>query len=243
MKKLILDFGNTLNKIAVFKENNIIQKDIFPRADIENTLNTIKKSIETHHISHAILSDVGETHLIDELESLNIELVILTHRINLPINIEYQSPETLGKDRIALASGVYSLNPAKKNLVIDMGTAITIDYIDKEGNYLGGSISPGMNMRFNALNHYTSRLPLTEPQSNIPLTGINTHLSIISGIQNGIVFELDGFINAYKEIYGDVDVFLSGGDVNYFDKKLKNTIFVDRNLLLKGLNRILDHNV
>jgi len=160
----------------------------------------------------------------------------------LPITLNYKTLETLGKDRIALAVAAAQLYPHKNVLIIDAGTCITYDFIDKHKEYQGGSISPGIQMRFKALNTFTDKLPLINPTDNVELLGKSTSESISSGVMNGVYSEIDGIIDKYKINFPDIEVILTGGDIIYFDKKLKNNIFANSNLVLKGLNMILDYN-
>jgi type III pantothenate kinase len=160
----------------------------------------------------------------------------------LPIENCYQTKDTLGKDRLAAAVGASSLYPNKNVLVIDAGTAITYDLVNDKGQYLGGNISPGLEMRFKALHQFTGRLPLVEKKDFGKLFGKTTEEAIRAGVQHGVVFEADKAIDTFKEFYKNLNVIITGGDVNFFDKKLKNSFFVHFNLIAIGLNRILEHN-
>ena len=151
--------------------------------------------------------------------------------------------EYLGKDRLAAAVGANYLQPGKDLLVIDAGTAITYELIDASGSYLGGNISPGMTTRFRALNLFTEKLPLVVEQEYIPLVGTDTETAIQAGVVNGIVCEMDGYIEMLRLKYPNLLVFLTGGHSFYFERRLKNSIFADINLVLTGLNRILEYNV
>jgi type III pantothenate kinase len=166
----------------------------------------------------------------------------LNEYTDIPIENLYETKSTLGKDRLAAVIGANNIFPDSNVLVIDMGTAITYDFINTSKQFIGGTISPGMEMRFKALNHYTDQLPLLKKNENYQTIGKNTSEAIISGVQNGILFEIDGYINTLKSNYNDIKVILTGGDAIFFDKKLKNTIFVNLNLNFIGLNTILEHN-
>jgi len=167
----------------------------------------------------------------------------LDHHTPIPLINRYRTPDTLGYDRIAAAVGAYTIYPEKNVLVIDAGTAITYDLVTGGGEYMGGNISPGMAIRFKSLNKYTNRLPLLEPSiEEPPLLGSSTKEAIQSGVINGILFELDGFIGDVSRLHPELKVVLTGGDAKYFEGKLKSSIFVDLNLNLIGLNRILEHN-
>ena len=160
----------------------------------------------------------------------------------LPIENHYGSKNTLGKDRLAAATGAAHLYPGSNVLVIDAGTAITYDIINNRNQYLGGNISPGLEMRYKALSQFTGRLPLVEYKNFPKLFGQNTVEGIQAGVQHGVVFEVDNAINAFKEFYKNLYVIITGGNTNFFDKKLKNSFFVHYNLVAIGLNRILEHN-
>jgi type III pantothenate kinase len=160
----------------------------------------------------------------------------------LPIENCYNSKDTLGKDRLAAAVGAFHLYPNKNVLIIDAGTAITYDLVNEKGQYVGGNISPGIEMRFKALNQFTGRLPLVEKKEFDKLFGKTTEEAIRAGVQHGVVFEADKAIDTFKEFYRNLNVIITGGDANFFDKKLKNSFFVHFNLIAIGLNRILEHN-
>jgi type III pantothenate kinase len=160
----------------------------------------------------------------------------------LPIENRYLTKETLGKDRIAAVVGAYDLYPNQNLLVIDAGTAITYDFINEKGQYLGGNISPGIEMRFKALNYYTGKLPRVQPKEWNKLYGSTTEEAILGGVLNGVVFEVDKTIESFKEFYKNLKVIITGGDAEFFDNKLKNSFFVNFNLLALGLNRILEYN-
>ena len=157
----------------------------------------------------------------------------------LTLEINYRTPETLGSDRIAAAVGAWYEAPGRNMLVIDAGSAITIDFIGKDGKYNGGNISPGIKMRLKALHEYTDRLPLIEKEGDTPALGYNTETAIRSGVINGICHEIDGYINEFMQKYCDVLVFLTGGDEKPLKNRIKNRIFADKYLVAKGLNRIL----
>ncbi len=154
----------------------------------------------------------------------------------------YKTPETLGKDRIAAAVGGFDLYPDTNLLIIDAGTAITYDIVNDKHQFLGGNISPGIEMRFKALHQFTGKLPLVKQQNFGKLYGTSTEEAIRAGVQNGVVFEIDKAIDTFKEFYKNLKVIITGGDAEFFDKKLKNSFFVNFNLTALGLNRILEYN-
>jgi len=166
-------------------------------------------------------------------------LVELTEKTKIPIRNGYKTPRTLGKDRLAAVIGAYYMFPKKPCLVIDAGTCITYDFLSKAGTYLGGGISPGMMLRFKAMNDYTAALPLASFSKKAKYIGKNTKESLQSGAQWGFLLEIEGFINKYREQYPGLQVILTGGDSEYLSKNLKTKIFVNPNLVLDGLNKIL----
>jgi len=167
----------------------------------------------------------------------------LNNSTSLPINNLYKTIQTLGKDRIAAVTGGANLFPNNDLLIIDAGTCITFDFINANKDYLGGAISPGINLRFKALHNFTGNLPLIDPKADVNLIGDSTESSILSGVINGVREEVDGIIGRYKSSYPNMKVIFTGGDVKYFDKYVKNNIFAVENLVLKGLKAILNYNV
>ena len=168
---------------------------------------------------------------------------ILTHELPLPIKNGYTTPITLGVDRIAGVCGAHQHFPDRPCLVIDSGTCITYDFIDRDGVFLGGGISPGLSMRFEAVHTFTARLPLVQMIESAPLIGNSTETCIQSGVLNGVIEELNGIINRYQEKFEGLQVILCGGDARFFENKLKASIFALPNLVLSGLNSILIYNV
>ena len=239
---LVLDLGNSYGKIAVCEGSNVIEAAVYDRISSREIsyFNTRYGGIRGVIVS-SVVNDSRE--MIDYLGSLFDTCIELNHNTPIPIVNRYRTPETLGYDRIAAAVGAYTIYPGKTVLVIDAGTAITYDVVTSEGEYLGGNISPGMEIRFKSLNKYTNRLPLLErPVESPPLVGSSTREAIQAGIVNGILFEMDGFISAISQDHPKLQVVLTGGDAKYFEGKLKSSIFVHLNLNLIGLNRILEHN-
>ena len=239
---LVIDQGNTVSKLAVFHAGEMIARIVEP------VLNTkILQSIfgEFPEISKGILSSVSMYP--DDISGLlNHKLnpfIILNSGTPLPIINKYSTKKTLGYDRIADAVGAFSIFPGCNILVIDAGTAITIDLVTAGGEFYGGNISPGIDLRFKALHENTKKLPMVEKNEEYPFLGKTTEKAILAGVLNGITFELDGYIDKLKTQYPDLKIILTGGDTKYFDKKLKNSIFANLNLNLSGLNRILEYNV
>jgi len=236
MVNLVIDFGNTRTKAAIFKDDTLLEK-------IDDlAVHDIPALIDQHKPHHTIVSSVSKTK--DELEAtIGTNAMYLSHQSNLPFKIAYNSPTTLGLDRIAAVAGAQHIFPNTNCLVIDSGTCVTYDVIDKDGVYHGGGISPGINMRFKALNTFTANLPLVEGAENISLVGKTTVESIQSGVIHGIIGEIEQFIRMYKDKFADLQIIICGGDAKYFENRLKADIFASPELVLTGLNRILLYNV
>ena len=239
---LVIDIGNSVSKGAVFDHRSCIHT--FTSGHLDGTEMQSLLS-EFPGILHSIVSSVRKTapSFAGVLMENGISLLMLDHRTRLPIKNLYRSKETLGYDRIAAAVEASERYPGEDVLIIDAGTAITIDFISAGKEYMGGNISPGLQMRFRSLHEFTGRLPLVEPGEHGTWLGEDTEGAIRAGVQNGIVYELDGYINEQKKRYPHLRVLMTGGDAAFFDKKLKNSIFVDLNLNLFGLHRILEYNV
>ncbi|HRW62083.1 MAG TPA: type III pantothenate kinase [Bacteroidales bacterium] len=238
---LAIDIGNTFSKMAVFSDGNITETYRYPEIS-ENITESIFNDYP--EIKKTILSSVKniDPKIIELIKSKSKIFIELSETTKIPIENLYHSKSTLGKDRLASAVGANNIFPNTNVLVIDMGTAITIDFVNDKNQYLGGNISPGLETRFKALNHFTGKLPLLQKKEQFDVLAKNTEDAIISGVQNGIIYELDGYINHLKNNYDDLKVILTGGDAFFFDKKLKNTIFVNSNLNFIGLNIILETN-
>ncbi len=240
--KLVIDIGNTLSKIAVFDGTDIIELKTTDRISndyLQNLLNS-KQNIKSSIIAHVAEIDMQ---IINYLDS-DLNLIVLDETTPLPFINKYETPSSLGYDRIAAVAGASGIFPNENVLVIDTGSCITYDFITSGKEYMGGGISPGLKMRFSALNTFTGKLPLinSDLEKSVKLIGTDTKKSILSGVQNGILHEVDGIIDAYKMLFPGLKIVLSGGDYKYFDKTLKNNIFATPNIVLKGLNRILDFN-
>jgi type III pantothenate kinase len=238
--KLVADFGNTLQKIARFEGDRQVDITVFQDITAEQLLQYI---LDKGPFSAGILSSVIEVedHLRDVFNRLPF-FIELDHRTPVPITIAYQTPETLGRDRIALAVAAASLFPGKDSLVIDAGTCITYDLVSGGTRYSGGAISPGINMRLKALHTFTGKLPLVQQQDFQELVGTTTTASILSGVVNGVVEEIRGVTGRYRLMYPGLKVILTGGDQDFLFDKVKSDIFAVPELVLQGLNKILDHN-
>jgi type III pantothenate kinase len=235
--KIILDIGNTLIKLAHVESGRL--RDVKSFEDEEILLN----SISEQSFSGGIIGSVREmsSHLLDWTKRQN-NILLLNSDTPLPFKIAYKSPQSLGADRIALAAVAYERFPDKNVLVIDMGSCITYDLLTAQGVYLGGAISPGIRMRFKAMNAFTAKLPMAEPTDKTPLIGYDTESSLQSGVMNGVQAEIEGVIDRYASNYKDLTVLIGGGDNKYFDKRFKVNIFAASNLVLEGLRFIMEFN-
>jgi type III pantothenate kinase len=239
---LVIDIGNTRTKLAVFSDSRIVTMKTEERLNI----NILKALIhENPSIDQCIISSVKENDIevVKFIHNQEIPLVVLGLETRIPFKNNYSTKETLGRDRIAAVAGACKNYPGKNVLVIDAGTAITFDLKDQYEEYLGGNISPGLEMRFKALHRFTSKLPLLNKGISASFMGASTNEAITNGVQNGIVFEILGYIDTLLPKYPDMLVILTGGDSAFFENKLKRAIFVDPNLILSGLNTILEYNV
>ena len=236
MMNLVIDSGNTRFKAATFSGVQLEQKYSFSNEE------ELKAFLIHQTFNHAIVSSVSldGTEMLRWINASN--KFLLTPLLPLPIHIRYETPETLGVDRIAAVCGGMDLFRDRDLLVIDAGTCITYDLIDRHQNYHGGAISPGISMRFEALHTFTERLPLVSKTGDFKLVGGSTEACIRSGVLNGALAEMDGIVANYQQLYPDLGVVLCGGDSFFFENKLKHTIFAAPDLVLSGLNRILLHN-
>ncbi len=237
---LIIDIGNTQTKVAVVEGEEIKKYEAFKRLDV----NLLEPILLNFAPQKAILGAVGEIPqgVVEWLKE-RVKLHVAGPYSLTPLINDYSTPQTLGFDRIAVAVGAHYLYPGRNLLVIDAGTAITYEVVTSNGHYKGGAISPGLRLRFQALHAHTARLPLIDPNPDAPLVGTSTTECILSGVINGAVGEMDGFIEKISSIYDDCVVVLTGGDSKFFANKLKNSIFVNPYLMVLGLNRILEFNV
>lgn len=239
---LCIDVGNTQVKFGVYDTKGSLCEVLkYPQL----TIPFLDKLLSDFKIRKAIISSVriADASILAFLED-ELDLVVqLSSSIRLPIQSEYLTPETLGNDRLAVAVAATVLYPKEGVLVVDAGTCITYDFVTKEGVYMGGSILPGINMRFKALNELTAKLPLIKQEVLSTFVGTSTKTSIQTGIMQGVLHELSGFKAQYEQQFGNIRVIVTGGDASYFESQLKNEIFALPNLVLIGLNKILDYNI
>lgn len=235
---LVIDSGNTSTKVAIFDQENLVEKRVL--SSVVELENYLQQTRAENLIVSSVNADAD--HLMNLTPQVNTKIK-LTSTLPLPVNNLYQTPNTLGVDRVAGACGAIQLFPSKNTLVIDAGTCITYDFVDSSHNYHGGGISPGLAMRFKAVHTFTAKLPLVVPKADPELIGNSTESCIQSGVTLGMVDEIDGIIARYRAKYPELQVILCGGDAPFFENQLKASIFACPNLVLIGLNRILLHNV
>ncbi len=238
---LVIDVGNSFVKLAVFEGSELKRKDAVELEAILTHIDFLKKEYKS--IKNAIVSSVGRLSENDvKYIKKQFNLLTLNFTTKLPFENLYETPKTLGVDRIALVSASIKRNPYANVLIIDAGTCITYDFVSDENKYLGGAISLGIRIRYKSLNNLTANLPLLETEIPNNIIGNTTRTSIHSGVINGVLKEIDGVIEEYKEKYSDLTVILTGGDANFLSKQLKSSIFANSNFLLEGLNYILQFN-
>jgi type III pantothenate kinase len=236
---LCFDFGNTRKKVAVFKEAEIDKAVVLADDSIE----TIQSLLDEWQPRKSILSSVIDHNMaIEELLAAKTKFHKLNHLTKLAFTTPVGKPETIGADRLALSAAAVHFYSKKNNLVIGMGSCVTYNFINKYHEFLGGAISPGMEMRLKAMNQFTAKLPLAKADSNVPLIGYDTNTNLLSGVVLGMAKEMDGFIDAYKERYGNFNVLLTGGDLVHLASHIKNKIFADPDLIFKGLYAISEVN-
>ena len=237
---LVVDIGNNFFKLGIFENSNLVFSffDKNDKIDLE-----IERIIRNNSkITSALISNVSSVKINDILNKLNIKIYELDSTFIFPFKLNYKTPESLGNDRLALAAAATILFPNSNNLVIDAGTCITIDFIDNNNHFIGGSISPGVKMRYDSLNHYTANLPLLKNENNFNYPGDSTNASIHAGIIGGVSNEINGFIQQINSRNDKLNVILTGGDAKILSKTLKITIFANQNFILEGLNSILNLN-
>lgn len=239
MNTLCFDFGNTRLKIAFFQNAKLAEVIVIENDEIA----TIGSVLEKFDAQKTILSSVINHNLeIETLLAQKTKFHKLSHLSKLPFTTPVGKPETIGADRLALCASAVYFFPKQHNLVIGMGSCITYNFINADHEFLGGGISPGMEMRMRSLNQFTAKLPIVKPDGNVPLVGYDTVTNILSGVVMGMAKEIDGFIDVYKERYGNFNVHLTGGDLVYLAPHLKNQIFADPELIFKGLYAISEVN-
>jgi type III pantothenate kinase len=242
---LVIDVGNSRVKLAVFDGSKLLSNTALPVLTQQAVLDFIQPIPQK--VRHVMLSSVGDafTELDDFFKGCFTHFFHLSADLAMPVTLQYQSPKTLGMDRLAAVVGGQVLFPNSNVLVIDAGSCITYDFIDAASNYQGGGISPGLQMRFKALHTFTGRLPLIDWKMNdqIDLIGNDTKTSMLSGVMNGLNCEIEGVVERYKKRYNNLQVVATGGDWQHFEFLSKKSIFANPNLVLIGLNELLRYNI
>jgi type III pantothenate kinase len=239
MKTLCFDFGNTRLKVAVFDKDNLTAQIVLP----DGELNTIENLLAAHQPQKTILSSViNHNPAVEDLLAGKTKFHKISYLTKANFTTAVGKPETIGADRLALSAAAVHFYPAKNNLIIGMGSCITYNFINQYHQFMGGSISPGMEMRFKAMQVFTAKLPLVQADWNFPIIGYDTKTNMQSGVIAGIAYEMDGFITEYASKYSNFNVVLTGGDTMYFAQRLKNKIFADSNFLFKGLYALSETN-
>jgi type III pantothenate kinase len=239
IKTICFDFGNTRLKAAIFEDENFSAEIVLPNDETA----TIEKLLADHQPQKTILSSVIEHNPgIEDLLAVRSAFHKLSHLTKTNFTTPVGKPETIGADRLALSAAAVHFFPGKNNLVIALGSCITYNFINQYHEFIGGSISPGMEMRFKAMQTFTAKLPLVQKDWNFPLIGYDTKTNMQSGVIAGITYEIAGFIDSYVLKYGNFNVVLTGGDTTYFAGQLKNKIFADPYFLFKGLYALSETN-
>jgi len=232
---LTIDVGNSRIKVAVYEHNKQLDFFIFETNEaLKNFENIFQKYSNLQKI---ILSSVGklDEEVVNFIKS-QFQTEIIDHKSKFPFTNLYATPETLGIDRMVLAAGATLMYPNQNRLIIDAGTCITYDFVNTKNQYLGGAISPGIKIRYKSLNNYTSKLPLLTISEDFEIIGNSTKSAIHSGVINGVIFEIEGFISQYSLKNQDLTIILTGGDAEFLAKRLKSTIFANSNFLIESLN-------
>jgi type III pantothenate kinase len=236
---LCFDFGNTRLKAAYFRDS-VLQEIVVLN---DESIDTLELWLNKFHAEKSILSSViDHNKQVESILSSKTKFHKLNHLSKLPFTTPVSKPETIGADRLALAAAAVHFYPGKNNLIIGLGTCITYNFITKTREFIGGAISPGMEMRLKSLNHYTAKLPLLKADWNVPLIGYDTDTNILSGVVIGMAKEIDGVVNAYEQKYGNFNSLLTGGDIGILASHLKKKIFADPELIFKGLYAISEVN-
>jgi type III pantothenate kinase len=239
---LTVDIGNTRIKAAVFEGDILLNHFVFSKNELQKNIENILKKFK--NTTHLVVASVGDVEK-EAFLVLNHEIIVhfVSHNDPFPFVNEYETPQTLGIDRLVLAAGATLQFPNQNRLVIDAGTCVTYDFVDIDNNYLGGAISPGLRLRYEALHNYTSKLPLLQLENPKQFIGTSTSQSIHSGIVNALVYEIDGFIDEYKGLFSNFIIILTGGDTEFLAKRLKNTIFANSNFLIESLNQTFQYKI
>ncbi len=235
---ICIDIGNTNAKLGFFSGNKLL--DVKPNVADRQIIKIIKENNPERIVIGSVRKGIGEI----VKRSVKIaNTIVINHLTPIPINILYDTPKTLGIDRVAATVGAAYLFKNQNCLTIDLGTCITYDFVDKSGNYLGGGISPGIDMKLKAMHKFTAKLPIVASQPAVNLVGKTTKQCMLSGVINGTIAEVDGIIDQYQQSFDDLNIIFCGGDAIFFESKIKDHIFANPNLVLIGLNQILRYNL
>ena len=235
---LVVDAGNTRTKVGIFEGARMQRREVFQ--SFEEAILYVNATEPENLLVSSVAVDGFEDFRRTNVKGRKLQL---TPQLSTPVQNKYETPHTLGTDRIAAACGAWSLFPHEESLVIDCGTCINYEFVNKQGEYRGGAISPGVSMRYTAMHQLTDRLPLASPDTDVPLTGVSTLECLQSGVMNGVLEEINGITARYRRDYPYIRVILTGGDAHFFEKLMNPSIFVAPDLVLMGLNSILLHNV
>ena len=239
---LVVDIGNTRIKCAVYELDTLKAVFVFTEKEAENNFKNILFSYP--NVTDLIVSSVAKTLTFDlQTISNNLNIHFVSNLDSFPFENKYATPKTLGVDRMILAAGATLLYPKQNRLIIDAGTCVTYDFVDENDNYWGGAISPGFRLRYESLHQFTAKLPLLTLEEPEGLVGSSTNQSIHSGVVNGLICEMDGFIERYKQQNENFTIILTGGDAVFLAKRLKNTIFANSNFLLESLNQFFQYKI
>ncbi len=238
---IVIDIGNTRTKAGVFKSGQLLQQ-------YSGQVSEVLEALSEYSADQLMVSAVGKG--LEDVKAFyasRMPIVVFDRSLNMPLLMDYATPETLGLDRLAAAIGATVFLPEQDVLVIDMGSCITIDLVEKDQIFCGGVISPGLNMRFKAMHVFTEKLPLIDlnelEKDAVLLPGKSTKACMTAGVMKAIEFELAGHINHYRSLYPGIGVIITGGDASYFENKFNTPIFTKDSLVLVGLNRVLEYHV
>jgi len=239
---LTIDVGNTRIKGAVFERYNTIETFVFSEDEILKKIKNILKKYEK--VTHLVVASVGsidkDTFLYFQQE---IEVWFVSPEDAFPFANNYATPKTLGIDRMVLAAGATLKFKEQNRLIIDAGTCVTYDFVDQNDVYHGGAISPGLRLRYESLHNFTEKLPLLAVESPKSFIGDSTSEAIHSGVVNGLVYEINGFVDEYQSNFTNFIIILTGGDAEFLAKRFKNTIFANSNFLLESLNQLFQYKI